>query len=163
MVGTIASGPELGVLGKRISGVLWSGPWLAPSGARSVKAAYLADFERHFTNCCDGSGFDVPFHDAMAATAEALALVHGDLSGGGRRFMAALAHVRLDSPTGAIRLDSSREAISPSYRAGVFDNAHYGRSDGVEHTFGGYFTPQDPAPSKATPACRKRTPPAWAR
>ena len=165
IVGAIANGPELGSLGKRVSSVLWSGPWLAPSAAGSKKAAYLADFARHFTRFRDqaGSGFDVPYHDAMAATAGALEVVHGDLSGGGRRFMSALADVRLDSPAGSIRLDTSRQAISQAYQAGVFDNAHYGRSDGVEHTFGGYFTPQDPAPSKATPACSKRTPPAWAR
>ena len=77
--------------------------------------------------------------------------------------MSALADVRLDSPAGSIRLDTSREAISQIYRAGVFDNAHYGRSDGVEHTFGGYFTTGDLAPSKTTPTCSKRTPPVWAR
>jgi hypothetical protein len=80
--------------------------------------------------------------------------------------MAALARVTLESPTGRIRLDSTRTAIAPTYLVRderVFWPTIYRRIDNVEHTFGGYFKPTDPPPSQATPACVKRTPPPWAR
>jgi hypothetical protein len=91
----------------------------------------------------------------MAATAEALAAVRGDLSGDGARFMAALARVELPSPFGSIRLDGSRRAVAPV--------SSTGRIQGVEHTFNGYFAAGDPPPSRTTPACRRAQPPPWAR
>jgi DNA-binding beta-propeller fold protein YncE/ABC-type branched-subunit amino acid transport system substrate-binding protein len=168
VIGAIANDPELGTMGDRLSNLLWSGPWLAPPEV-GAKRAYLADLGRRFArfrgqdNCCAGSAFDVSYHDAMAATAQALAVVDGDLSGSARRFMQALARVRLDSPTGAIRLDSSHEATGPNYVQHIAGTPYLRRIEAVEHTFGGYFKPGDPPPSTTTPACVKRTPPPWAR
>jgi hypothetical protein len=106
--------------------------------------------------------WDIAYHDAMAATVAALTAVHGDLSGGERKFMGALARVRLDSPTGLIRLDSSRQAIGPNYLVRL-NGTLYRRINGVEHTFGGYFMAHDPPPSETSPVCVMRTPPLWAR
>ena len=102
----------------------------------------------------------------MAATLEALDASGGDLSDGERRFMAALAKVELDAPNGHIRLDRNHQAIAPNYldRFRTWSVASpYRTIPEVEHTFGGYFKPRDPPPSKTTPACVKRTPPPWAR
>jgi hypothetical protein len=33
----------------------------------------------------------------------------------------------------------------------------------VEQTFGGYFEPDDPPPSRTSPACKQGNPPPWAR
>jgi hypothetical protein len=33
----------------------------------------------------------------------------------------------------------------------------------VEQTFGGYFSGTTPTPTRTTPACRRATPPLWAR
>jgi branched-chain amino acid transport system substrate-binding protein len=106
------------------------------------------------------------YFDAMTAVLTALAQVHGDLSGGERRFQAALAKVRLDSPVGPIRLDHNRQAIAPNYLLRV-------QSDGsdrtirvlpnVDQTFGGYFHSNGPQPGRTYPACRHGHPPPWAR
>ena len=50
----------------------------------------------------------------MAATLQALDEVHGDLSGGERRFMAALAKVTLDAPNGRFSLDSKHLGSGPT-------------------------------------------------
>jgi hypothetical protein len=106
--------------------------------------------------------WDVAYYDATAATVAALVAVHGDLSGGERRFMAALARVRLNSPTGTIRLDTSRQAIGPNYLVRL-DGTLYRRIDSVEPSFGGHFTTHDPPPGERTPACKRGNPPPWAR
>ena len=110
--------------------------------------------------------FDLYYHDAMTATLQALDHVGGDLSNDERRFMAALATLPLDTPIGRIRLDASHEAVGPNgiFRARTQDEGStVRRVDGVEHTFGGYFKPTDPPPTRTSPACVKRTPPPWAR
>jgi ABC-type branched-subunit amino acid transport system substrate-binding protein/streptogramin lyase/predicted Ser/Thr protein kinase len=149
-------------LGTRMAGIREAEFWLT-SGA--VGKRYVADFDRHFPEVGGGGGtaWDVFYYDAMAATLEALTAVHSDLSQGERRFMAALARVRLDSPTGRIRLDSSRQAVGPNYLVRLPNVRLDRRIDGVEHTFGGYFTPHDPPPGTTTPVCKRRTPPSWAR
>jgi ABC-type branched-subunit amino acid transport system substrate-binding protein len=164
VAGTLVDGPELGALGARFSGVLTAGPWQALS-----KQAYVDDMKRHFAlfrnpgSCCIGTEFDIANYDAMTAIASALVAVGGDLSGGGRRFMAALARVRLASPTGPIRLDSGRAAVGSVYQVRSSNGFPVGQSNGVEHTFGGYFAPGDPPPGRSTPACVRRAPPPWAR
>ena len=35
--------------------------------------------------------------------------------------------------------------------------------DGVEHTFGGYFSASYPPPGRSTPACKRAKPPPWTR
>ena len=110
------------------------------------------------------------YYGAMKATLQALEAVRGDLSDHEGRFMAALAHAVVASPTGPIRLDGNRQAIAPSYLFQV------GRDErgkprirtlrtivNVEQTFNGYFTASTPPPTKTAPACRRASPPAWAR
>ena len=80
--------------------------------------------------------------------------------------MAALAKVELDAPNGHIRLGRNHQAIQPSYlvRLRTWNIGRpYRTIPNVESTFGGYFKPNDPPPSKTTPACHKHNPPPWAR
>jgi branched-chain amino acid transport system substrate-binding protein len=114
--------------------------------------------------------FPHPYYDAMAAVIKALQQVHGDLSGGERRFQAALANVRLDSPIGPIRLDQNRQAILPNY-LGQYQRGSSGEVShrtiqvvpNVDQSFGGYFHTNGPQPSRTYPPCRRGDPPAWAR
>ena len=139
----------------------------AESGCRTDR--YVARMRRAFpklNRVLLGSAFDVYYHDAMTATLQALDKVGGDLSGGGRRFQAALARVELDSSQqGHVRLDSTHQGIAPNYLLQLTRRAStvLRTIPGVERTFGGYFTSTDQRRAKSTPACVKRTPPPWAR
>jgi branched-chain amino acid transport system substrate-binding protein len=138
ILGTLAVGSKLEPLLARSPGLRQSRPWPASTLIPGPTGLY-----------------GVPYHDAMEAIAEALAAVDGDLSAGGSQFMAALARVRLSSALGPIRLDTRRRAVARVPSAGWVGD--------IEQTFGGYFKPTDAPPSKASPACVKRTPPPWAR
>ena len=143
ILGGIAFGPELGALYETSPGIVTAGAAVA----RDDRAGrdYLADSARHFPNLTGmGGGWDVTYYNAMAAIAEALGAIDGDLSGDESRFMAALARVTLDSPSGPIRLDSSRQALGPNVIARI-SGMDYLRYEGVEHTFGGSFTARGPA------------------
>jgi hypothetical protein len=110
------------------------------------------------------------YRNASEAVLRALENVDGELSGGERRFMTALGRLRLDTPTGRIRLDSNRQAVASAYLTRVGVDAR-GRASlrtlrvlpNVEQTFGGYFRAADQPPSTTSPACRRATPPPWAR
>jgi branched-chain amino acid transport system substrate-binding protein len=160
ILGANTGGPALGQLGPGSSGLLLAGSWLSTAGATGKR--YQAELRKRFPHLGPAIVWDIAYHDAMAATVAALTAVHGDLSGGERKFMGALARVRLDSPTGLIRLDSSRQAIGPNYLVRL-NGTLYRRINGVEHTFGGYFMAHDPPPSETSPVCVMRTPPLWAR
>jgi serine/threonine-protein kinase len=149
-------------LNHRTAGVLGSG---SPNPPRGYLAALKAAFPE-IRNDYLGGAFDYGYYDAMAATLQALGRVHGDLSGGERRFMAALSRVVLDAPNGRTSLSADHQAVAPSV---LIENLANGSTrvvktvPRVDHTFGGYFMPTDPPPSESTPACVKRTPPPWAR
>src|ERR671930_291607 len=88
----------------------------------------------------------VAYYDAMEATLEALEQVGGDVSNGERRLMRALGALRLESPTGPIRLDARRQAVAPNYLNRVDrgpDRKPVTRVvrtvHNVEQTFNGYF------------------------
>jgi branched-chain amino acid transport system substrate-binding protein len=110
------------------------------------------------------------YYNAVSAALIALERVEGDLSDGERRFMEALAKVELESPTGSIRLDANRQAITSAY-LGRIELGGGGKPamqtmrvvPGVEQTFGGYFSGATPPPTRMTPACRRATPPPWTR
>jgi len=169
ILGGIAWGPELDELFARSPGIASSSSNYArddPAGRE-----YLADTEKHFPNLPSpadasypGDAWGLTYYNAMAATVQALLAVDGDLSDGARRFMAALARVELDSPGGPIRLDPTRQAVVQSHIGrisnGVWDEQSF---DGVEHTFNGYFTADDPPPGPTTPECKRHKPPPWAQ
>lgn len=126
---------------------------------------YLASFARAFPRLRVASALDplaVPYRDAVEAALEALERADGN---SGERFRTALARLVLDSPTGRIRLDRNRQAVVSAYLSRVGNDAKVKTLrivPNVEQTFGGYFTPGGPPPSRTQPACRKTTPPPWA-
>jgi branched-chain amino acid transport system substrate-binding protein len=110
------------------------------------------------------------YRNASEAILEALEEADGDLSGGEHRFMAALAGLRLETPTGVIGLDPNRQAVAATYLTQLsLDARGHRRSQtlrvvpNVEQGFAGYFRPTDPPPSPTSPACRRTSPPPWAR
>ena len=115
-----------------------------------------------------GYVFDLDYYTAMKATLQALAQVEGDLSDGERAFKSALAHLRLVTPSGPVRLDERHRAIVSTFLQQIVGSdptelRQIRTVPNVEATFGGYFTPHDPPPSADTPACKHGHPPPWAR
>ena len=106
----------------------------------------------------------------MEAALRALERVDGDLSDGGERFRAALAATDFQSPIGHIRLDRERRPIGPVFvrthrwnpKIRAIEGAELHTYPDVDQTFGGYFTPDMPPPSRTSPPCKKlANPPAW--
>lgn len=93
---------------------------------------------------------------------------NGDLSHGERRLLKALAHVRLMTPQGPVRLDADHQAISSNFLLqvkgkSIRDVRVLRTIPNVERTFGGYLTAHDPPPSPSTPACKAGHVAPWAR
>ncbi len=83
---------------------------------------------------------------------------------------AALSKVVLDGPYGKISLDQNRQAIfdnwvvqitPPSGGSSVPGIHTIEEVPNVDQTFGGFFSPSTPPPSRTQPACVKKTPPPW--
>ena len=80
--------------------------------------AYYTRFHRTFPGVDTsfiGYVFDLDYYTAMKATLQALAQVEGDLSDGERAFKSALAHLRLVTPSGPVRLDERHRAIVSTF------------------------------------------------
>jgi branched-chain amino acid transport system substrate-binding protein len=161
IVGALALDPPLPP--RRIAGVLSGSAFLG-----QLEPGYLADLRRLFpeVKAFAGLAFDQFYYGATAATLQALDRVHGDQSNGQRRLLQALAAVVVRTPSGTVRLDRSREAVGSNFLVRFRSSTQgslYRRVDGVEHTFGGYFTRDDPPPGETTPLCKHGNPPPWAR
>jgi branched-chain amino acid transport system substrate-binding protein len=141
-----------------------------PFEPTAAKAAYASSFEKAFPaipSAVAVNSTTVPYRDGVEALLEAF--VRGD-GATGPPLLAALARLELESPTGRLHLDAGRQAVGPNYLSAVATDTK-GRPTirtvrvvpNVEQTYGGYFKPTDPPPSRTTPACVKRTPPPWAR
>jgi branched-chain amino acid transport system substrate-binding protein len=132
--------------------------------------AHIAAFAKAFPTIPSESALSplaIPYRDGVDAILEALDRADGAT---GSRFMAALARLELDGPTGLVRLDAHRQAVASSYLSRVETTAKGTPAirtlrvvPGVEQTFGGYFRPTDPPPGRTSPTCRRATPPPWAR
>jgi YVTN family beta-propeller protein len=171
--GFVMGFPEIAdALGDRLNGVAFADKPGLGDPSRPEWVEYLSDFERAFPKLAAFAGFPtaVAYYNSMEAALEALEAVDGDLSGGQRRFQAALAHVELDAPEGDIRLDERRQAVGSSFviqlqldRRGKLNWKPLRTVENVEQTFNGYFRPGDPPPGKDTIECKHGNPPPWAR
>jgi branched-chain amino acid transport system substrate-binding protein len=175
IVGSAVPTAKLYELGARAAGLVTGGPFIEVPGAvpgpgLGLGSRYVTDFAKAFPkipSAALGGLFVVPYYNAMAATLLALEQVHGELSDGELRFMAALAKVTLDAPTGRTTLDARHRAIAPNY-VWQLQGTHLvprviRTIPNVDPSFGGYFKPSNPPPSTATPACTRGNPPPWAR
>jgi ABC-type branched-subunit amino acid transport system substrate-binding protein len=145
-------------------GVSSFGFFASPSWRR-----YAADFDRRFRGVQEVGYFDAPYYVTVEALVGALERVGGDLSDLAR-FRRALADIRLQAPYGPVRLDPKRQAVTSTTLARLVRAAD-GRLRvrklrevaGIEQTFGGLLAPRSPPASRTSPACRRATPPSWAR
>jgi branched-chain amino acid transport system substrate-binding protein len=164
VLGTIAMlDLRVGHLGKGAAGLTTGGIFYGDFGS------YITRFKRVFPGIAGGiagSPFDLFYYGAMKAALESLDATHGDVSNR-HALQLALERVTLDAPNGRFRTNSRHQAAGsnlvlafqwPSQVLEVIRKIGH-----VEPTFGGYFKPSDPPPSRTTPACVKRTPPRWAR
>jgi branched-chain amino acid transport system substrate-binding protein len=134
-----------------------------------AEADYASSFKKAFpaVPVALAVSLAVPYRDGVEALLQAFQRSEGET---GAPLLAALAQLRLSSPVGRVQLDSNRQAVAPNYLSRVATDAK-GRPTfrtirvvpNVEQTFGGYFGPGDPPPSRTSPACVKRAPPPWAR
>jgi branched-chain amino acid transport system substrate-binding protein len=161
-------------LQQRLAGVV-TGGWQGqpPTELTPAWRDYLAALQTAFPGLLGLDAQTVTaftYYVDMEAVIDALEQVHGDLSGGERRFQAALAKLRFNSPLGPIKLDPNRQAIEAN------DLGQFQRSPGgaityrtlrvvpnVDERFGGYFRTNGPLPSESYPLCRRHNPPSWAR
>jgi branched-chain amino acid transport system substrate-binding protein len=116
------------------------------------------------------SVFTLGYWSAMTALGLALTKVNGDLSNGQKALQTALATTVVQGPYGKITLDSNRQAVfdnwivqitAPPSGSNVPGIKTILRVPNVDQTFGGFFSPSTPAPSRTDPACTKKTPPPW--
>jgi branched-chain amino acid transport system substrate-binding protein len=141
-----------------------------PFEPTAVEAAYVASFTKAFPTIPPAVAIGpttVPYRDGVEALLAALEHSRG---AAGAPLLRALARLEFDSPTGRIRLDGHRQAVAPNYLSKVGTNAQGKPAittlrvvPNVEQTFGGYFKPRNPPPSRTTPACKHGNPPPWAR
>jgi branched-chain amino acid transport system substrate-binding protein len=99
---------------------------------------------------------------------QALKTVKGDLSGGQKKYRAALNALGkkgLNTPQGFIKLDQNRQAIGNNYLIklvklpGTYKTLR--TIPKVSQSFDGFFTTSTPTPSRNSPACVKKKPPSW--
>jgi branched-chain amino acid transport system substrate-binding protein len=116
------------------------------------------------------SVFTLGYWSAMTALGLALTKVNGDISGGQKALQAALATTVVEGPYGKISLDSNRQAVFDNWIVQITAPPSGSSDPGiktilrvphVDQTFGGFFSPTTPAPSRTDPACTKKTPPPW--
>jgi branched-chain amino acid transport system substrate-binding protein len=159
-------------LGPRLAGVV-TGGWQGQPPTKPTPPAwrdYLTALNTEFPGLDAQTINTIPYYDDMEAVITALERVHGDLSGGERRFQAALAAIRLDSPLGPIHLDQNHQTVAAN-TLGQFQRSPDGEITNrtirvvpnVDESFGGYFRTNDPLPSETYPPCRRSHPPVWAR
>jgi ABC-type branched-subunit amino acid transport system substrate-binding protein len=153
------------------AGIMASGflPFVSSSPAWN---RYIHDLRAEFPGYHGRAGDpgDQYMYDAVELTLQAVARVHGDLSGGERRLKAALTEVHAETPLGRLSLDSNRHAVSPNFlirvqkdAAGKLVPLTVATIRDVDDSFGGYFAPDAPPDSETQPACHKGDVPSWAR
>ena len=77
---------------------------------------YVKAYKEQFPDGLPFPGlFALSYYNETVGVLKGLQAVNGDLSDGQKAFMAALAKVEFDGPTGKISLDSNRQAIGPNY------------------------------------------------
>ncbi len=163
IAGAFELGPLDGVVGAS---------WIPP--AQSTRA--MREYRRAFVHAFPGppgraaeSPVVMAFHDSMEGVLRGLEDADGRLGEGRRRLHEALSHVRLDLPTGPVRLDENRNSIRQIYLKRIVVGDGGRRADqlvhvvpGVEQSFGGLLS-KSPPPGPGSQPCRKATPPPWAR
>jgi branched-chain amino acid transport system substrate-binding protein len=137
--------------------------------------AYLSGIEKSYGKELAGLGpsvFSYGYYTAGRALVKGLEAVNGDISDP-KKLQNALANVRLtgeEAPYGDVELDENRQAISEVYVKKIVRDANgdnvpdvqtFRRIPNVDQTFGGFFSPESPAPDRNNPKCQKAGAPPW--
>ena len=137
--------------------------------------AYLEGLEQSYGKEIAGLGpsvFTYGYYTAGRALVKGIEAVNGDISDQ-KKLQEALAGVKLageEAPYGDVELDENRQAISDVYVKKIVKDANgdgtpdvqtFRRIPKVDQTFGGFFTPESPAPDRNQPKCEKADAPPW--
>jgi branched-chain amino acid transport system substrate-binding protein len=144
----------------------------AAQGSPDVRA-YLRAYARAYPGARAGAPRDalvMGYRNAVEAVLEAFERGDGDLSDGRRRLRAQLGRLRTELLGVPVRMDGRRQAVvttslvrlGPSSNAGVAELSAVRAIRRVDQTLGG-LVPADYVPTAAGQACRRATPPPWAR
>ena len=155
--------------GADMTGVVLGGV-ISPASSDPELTTYVQAFRRAFPALHPATAlFDATTapYGAMEALARALEQTRGK---GGPELRSTLSGLELELPTGPVRLDANRQAISRItlqrvvHRAGGAPTLEPVRLiDGVTQGFGGIFTATTQPPTWNVPRCERRTPPPWAQ
>jgi branched-chain amino acid transport system substrate-binding protein len=158
-------------VGPRLVGAVTSGPTAADSTEPSAES-YVKEIEAVYPEIAPlaASVFVYNYYTAMEALLQGLEQVDGDISGGQKALQDALVEIQLDAAYSQVELDQNRQGIADNYvkrivadKTGdkVPDVETFRRIPAVDQTFGGFFSPETPAPDRENPTCEKRDPPSW--
>src|SRR5205823_14206554 len=104
----------ISALGERLTGVVAGEP--IPSGSTSPAwLKYANAIKKNYPKVSPNSLFTAGYYDEMTGIILGLKKVNGDLSGGGKKFRAALAKVSWNSEHGPVKLDKNRNAIADNF------------------------------------------------
>jgi ABC-type branched-subunit amino acid transport system substrate-binding protein len=161
---------ELRELGARLVGMVQ-----APAGLDDPRPA-LRTALREAARAFPRVSFDVVgllpgalYATQVEAVLRAVEAAEGDLSGGQRRFRAALARTEVEALlTGRTRLDSRGQAVTPivlgraEHRDGAVRARRWRTVPDVDQTLGGLIAPDAAGFTRDEPRCRRQEPPRWA-
>lgn len=154
---------DQGALGIQARGVVGGSP--VPFGSSlSYWSRFLARAKRAFPKVQPGQ-FAAAYYASTEAALRAVEAAGGDLSHGTQKLMAALAKLRLTTPSGLVRLNAHRQAVAPNYivQVGQTGLRTLDRVDAVDDAYSGRFSPSLPLPGRDYPSCAAGNPPPWAR
>jgi branched-chain amino acid transport system substrate-binding protein len=103
-----------GTLQNRLIGTPSEGP-TADSNSSAAWKAFVAKYLTMPGHLAGPGLFSTGYYVEARAAILALQQVHGDLSGGQKKFQKALAHLRFQTPTGAVYLDQNRQAVADQF------------------------------------------------
>jgi branched-chain amino acid transport system substrate-binding protein len=156
--------PDLRGVVARLSGI--------PDPSRPANTAYREAFARAFPGLPAGLASNLvvlPYYTAVEALLQALESTGGEPGADRGRLRAALASLRLETPTGPVHLDKNRQAVVPATlvrltgtKPGPASFEPVLRIPAVDETLGGLFTANS-SPTPRSTECSRATPPPWAR
>ena len=157
-------------LGERVVGGV-TGSDTAPDSRNPTYTRYVGQAVKNYPSLGAGAAaslFSANYWNSTWPVLQALKNVNGDLSGGQKKYRAALTAVGkkgFKSPEGFITIDANRQAIGDNYLIqltglpGTYKTLR--TIPKTTQSFSGFFTAKTATPSRNQPACVKRTPPSW--
>ena len=158
-------------VGNRLVGAVTAGPTAGDSTEPSAEA-YVKEIEAVYPEIAPlaSSVFVYNYYNAAEALLQGLENVDGNIGGGQKELQNALKDIQLDAAYGQIELDDNRNGIADNYVKRIVadtnndktpDVATFRQIPAVDQTFGGFFSPETPAPDRENPECEKKDPPSW--